>query len=266
VPVFRGFTKLISFLRFLRNLVSPNVDRRLMALKVIAERLLPDFRLTWPQMDWWRDPGFNAYLERFDERGGFNTHRRWMLWQLLRLIRDVPGDTAECGVYEGSSSWLICSAIAGSDRTHHLFDSFEGLSTPQVEDGSYWNAGALAAGEQLVARNLAPFASCLAFHKGWIPDRFGDVTDSVFAFIHVDVDLHQPTSDALRFFYPRLSAGGVLVCDDYGCTTCPGATEAIDRFLSDKPEKMISLDAGGGFLIKGKPAAAPTSLAVPHRN
>ena len=43
---------------------------------------------------------------------------------------------------------------------------------------------------------------------------------------------------------PRSRA--VLLCDDYACTTCPGATEAIDRFLGDKPEKMVSLDAGGG--------------------
>ena len=45
------------------------------------------------------------------------------------------------------------------------------------------------------------------------------------------------------------------LCDDYGGTTCPEATEVIDGFLAGKPEKMISLDAGGGFLIKGVPAA-----------
>jgi O-methyltransferase len=32
--------------------------------------------------------------------------------------------------------------------------------------------------------------------------------------------------------------------------TCPGATKAVDDFLSDKPEKMIVLPCGGGFLIK----------------
>jgi hypothetical protein len=33
------------------------------------------------------------------------------------------------------------------------------------------------------------------------------------------------------------------LCDDYGGTTCPEATEAIDGFLAGKPEKMIGLDA-----------------------
>ena len=114
-------------------------------------------------------------------------------------------------------------------------------------------AGARA---DVVAKNLAPFASFLSFHKGWIPDRFQDVADDRFAFVHVDVDLRQPTIDSVTFFHSRLSPGGILLCDDYGCSTCPGATQSINAFLADKPEKMISLDAGGGFFIKGKSTAA----------
>ena len=237
--------------RFLRNVASQNRDRRLSALEQIANLLIPDYRLTWHQTAWWEDENFNAYLDRFGERRGFNSHRRWTLWQLLRLIAAIPGDTAECGVYEGSSSWLICSAVAKSGRMHHLFDSFEGLSTPMSEDGSYWSAGSLAASEDDVRRNLAPFAEQLLFHKGWIPNRFSDVETKKFAFVHIDVDLFEPTRDSVEFFYSRLSPGGILVCDDYGCTTCPGATKAIDDFLADKPEGMLALDAGGGFLIKG---------------
>lgn len=252
---------MIGFARFLRNFVSRNRDRRLSALKMVADRLIPDYRLTWHQMDWWHDAKFNAYLDRFDERDVFNTHRRWMLWQLLRLVVDVPGDTAECGVFQGSSSWLVCSAMQGTGRTHHLFDSFEGLSPPEPQDGTYWSAGSLAAGEEIVARKLEPFAEMLEFHKGWIPDRFPDVKEKAFAFVHVDVDLQQPTLDSVEFFYPRLSAGGILICDDYGCSTCPGATQAIDTFLADKAEKMLSLDAGGGFFIKGI-ATAPAGEPV----
>ena len=263
MPVSNRQTPMISVARFLRNVASPNPDRRLSALGIVANWLLPDYRLTWHQMDWWKDQQFNEYLNRFNERGGFNTHRRWMLWQLLRLISDVPGDTAECGVFEGSSSWLICTAVRSKDRRHHLFDSFEGLSSPDPEDGQYWRSGALAAGEDLVARNLAGFESMLVFHKGWIPERFDEVQNEQFAFVHIDVDLRQPTIDSVEFFYPRLSTGGILLCDDYGCTTCPGATQAIDRFLVGKPEKMISLDGGGGFLIKGKSTAEQHSPLVP---
>jgi O-methyltransferase len=249
-------------MRLVRRKGWSDVNARVAILRGIANWLLPDYRLTWPQMGWWHDADFNAYLERFDERRGFNTHRRWTLWQLVRLVTAVEGDTAECGVFRGASSWLICAATEGNGRKHHLFDSFEGLSEPEAVDGGHWKAGALAAGEDLVRDNLRPFADRLTLHKGWIPDRFRDVEDGKFAFVHVDVDLRQPTVDSLEFFYPRLSPGAVFLCDDYGCTTCPGATEVIDQFLNDKPEKMVSLDAGGGFFIKGIPtAAAATAVA-----
>ncbi len=50
-------------------------------------------------VEWWSDPEFNAYLDRFEERRGNNTQRRWMLWQLARLTDRVEGHTAECGVF-----------------------------------------------------------------------------------------------------------------------------------------------------------------------
>jgi len=247
--------------RFLRNVASPNRERRLFALKMIADKLIPDFRLTWHQIDWWRDPDFNAYLDHFNERGGFNTHRKWTLWQLLRLTAQVDGETAECGVYLGASSWLICAGTQDRTGNHHLFDSFEGLSTPSVEDGTYWKRGALAVPEDTVRKNLAQFEDRLVFHKGWIPEHFPKVSNKKFRFVHIDVDLFHPTFDSVEFFYSRLSPGGILLCDDYGFSSCPGATAAVNKFLADKPEKMIMLDAGGGFLIKGTEVITYNSIS-----
>ena len=75
-----------------------------------------------------------------------------------------------------------------------------------------------------------------------------------------NVDLEQPTSDSIEFFYFRLEPGGILLCDDYGHATCPGATAAADSFLATRPEKMISLGTGGGFLIKGLTCAEEADL------
>lgn len=245
--------------RFVRNVVSRSPDRRLSALKTVGDWLLTDYRMSWPQLDWWQDSDFNAYLDRFEERRSFNTQRKWMLWQLLRLTAHVEGDTAECGVFEGASSWLICAANQhrSGNPIHHVFDSFEGLSGPGEKDGTYWKPGTYATAEHVVAGNLQPFAGRFELHKGWIPDRFPAVADRRFSFVHVDVDLYQPTLDCMRFFYDRLSAGGILLCDDYGWSTCPGATQAVDEFLRDKPEKMIALDGGGGFFMKSVQTGAP---------
>ena len=62
--------------------------------------------------------------------------------------------------------------------------------------------------------NLEKYASRVVFHPGWIPDKFADVGEKKFCFVHIDVDLYEPTRDALALFGQRLAPGGILICDD----------------------------------------------------
>jgi hypothetical protein len=75
------------------------------------------------------------------------------------------------------------------------------------------------------------------------------VADITFSFVHLDVDLYQPTHDSLAFFYPRMVTGGIIVCDDYGFDSCPGAKKALDDFFRDK-EEIINVPTGQAFVIK----------------
>jgi len=68
-------------------------------LRLLARKLLLEYRFKWPQKTWWQSDLFNAYLDRIDERSGNNSDRRWMVSQLLRLVAEVPGDTEEVGCY-----------------------------------------------------------------------------------------------------------------------------------------------------------------------
>ena len=235
---------------------------RFKLLRKIGKVVFPRYRFKWPQLDWWNNNQFNAYLMRFDEIKGANTDRRWMLYQLLRLVDTVPGDTAECGVYKGASSWLICKVNQFSkiqQRTHYMFDSFQGLSQPGDDDGSHWAEGDLSYGIEKVQNNLKDL-SAYSLHPGWIPDRFKDVENKRFCFVHIDVDLYEPTRDSIVFFYPRMSSGGIIVCDDYSYSSCPGATKAVDEYLADKPEKMIAMPCGGGFFMKGWATAGAAAI------
>lgn len=247
--------RMLEYLDLLIFGFNGNQDTAFNLLTKIGKRIMPRYRFAYPHMVWWDDSNLNEILLRFGELEGFNTHRKFALWQLLRLVSSIEGDTAECGVYKGASSFLMLSANRNSKfkKSHHIFDSFEGLSEPGRHDGKYWSKGDLSVSEQLVIEMLKPFVANKDYfcYKGWIPSRFNDVIDVKFSFVHVDVDLYQPTLDSIVFFYDKIVPGGVFLCDDYGFTTCPGATKAIDEFLSDKIEKMIFLPNGGGFFIKG---------------
>jgi O-methyltransferase len=237
----------------LRMLCQRDPLLRFFLLQKIGAWLVPKYRFNWPQLAWWDDRSFNAYLERFDELKTNNADRHWMLAQLLCLVTEVPGDTAECGVFKGASSFLICEANRNSNirRVHHAFDSFAGLSEPSLTDGNFWSAGDLACPLDVALANLAEFGEdAIQFHQGWIPTRFLEIEDQRFSFVHIDVDLYKPTMDSLSFFYPRMEPGGIICCDDYGFTTCPGATEAFDKYLKNNPESMIALSCCGGFLLR----------------
>jgi hypothetical protein len=237
---------------------------RFKLLVKLGSFLYPQYSFKWPQLNWVEDRCFNTYLKKFGENRGHNKGRRWMLQQLMRLIDTVPGDTAECGVFEGAGSYLICRANAASlkfKRWHHIFDSFEGLSPPAAVDGTHWQQGDMTRSEEIVRLNLAEF-SALQLYKGWIPKRFTEVADKRFAFVHIDVDLYQPTLDSLSFFYERMNPGGIILCDDYGFLTCPGANQAVSGYLSGKPEAMVALPDGGGFLIKGLSTSRHGSLQI----
>ena len=251
----------------MKRINTRNSIARFNLLRLAGRILAPNYRFKWPQMEWWDEPGFNHFLVKFNEIAGLNTDRRWMLYQLMRLAKNVPGDTAECGVYAGAGSYIMCKVNqedSGTNRLHHIFDSFEGLSSPSELDGKHWREGDLSCSHNTVVDNLLEFPN-VKIHKGWIPQGFAEVERDLFCFVHIDVDLYQPTRDSIEFFYPRVNAGGLILCDDYGFTSCPGATKAIDEFFQDKKEKMISLSEGGGFVIKGIETASRSAF-LPEGN
>ena len=102
-----------------------------------------------------------------------------------------------------------------------------------------------------VQNNLREMATHIVYHKGWIPEGFDKNAQDVFSFVHIDVDLHQPTLDSLAYFYPRMSRHGVILCDDYGFETCPGARKAFDDFFKATGDVVLHLPTGQGMVICG---------------
>jgi O-methyltransferase len=250
---------------FSRFRLARNTGLRFTALRVIAAILCPSYRMRYNTLDWMANEAFNRYLQLIGESSGLksiNAGRHLMIQQLLRLTEKVPGDTVECGVFRGASSYLICSFISRSAlaKSHHMFDSFEGLSAPTPHDGAHWRENDLNVEFGETAQRLSQFKNA-HYYKGWIPDRFGEVVDRKFSFLHIDVDLYEPTRDRISIFYPRINACAEKVCEEYGSSPCPGPTKAMDEYLQDKPEKMVMLSDGGGFLVKGIPTSDSYSAA-----
>jgi hypothetical protein len=222
-----------------RHYLLYSIQRQLMPKFVIADhgRVILD------------DESFRTVFEKFSDENWTSFERKWNLKELLRLTDGVAGHFAECGVFRGGSAYLMCELAANTNRQVHLFDSFEGLSEPNESEQGHWSPGDLSVSEEAVKENLSEF-DCFKTFKGWIPDAFPQVADHQYSFLHVDVDLEQPTRDSIEFFYPRMDPGAVILLDDHGSAMCPGARKAALDFFGNQGEKVLDLATGQGLVIK----------------
>lgn len=197
--------------------------------------------------------------------------RSLMLLSIVDSIVEsgMRGNFAECGCYKGHSSFAIASILKRKKFKEHfyIFDSFEGLSEPDEQDldeSGRDNGGPklrdLLAGDALRFKGdydqylkVMNEFEFLDVKKGWIPERFCEVDDREFAFVHIDVDVYQPTLDSLQFFYQRLQVGGFIVIDDYARPFWPGCDLAVKEFLRAIPKneyRFIEIPMGGAIITR----------------
>jgi len=204
---------------------------------------------------------YNLALEKTQMTNTDNLLRRQRHYTLNYLLKQISanlGNIAECGCWRGLSAYQIATHLKNVQfkNKFYLFDSFEGLSEFQNVDIPYEGFEDIekrrkefACSLEIVKNNLKEF-DFIEYKKGWIPTRFQEVDREKFIFVHIDVDLHQPTKDSLEFFYNRTLKNGIIVFDDYGYVSFPGAKKAVDDFLEDKKDFFLSLPSGQAFLIK----------------
>ncbi len=215
------------------------------------------------EMSLYRDAMNASFSTNYDNP--YKQLRFYSLQNVLKniLINKVKGDIAECGVWKGHSAFIQAKMLeeAHSNKKFYIFDSFEGgLSDKSIKDKNMRyelikeqiraEKMSFASDENQVKKSLSIFNN-IYYYKGWIPERFSEVSDINFCFVHIDVDLYQPTLDSLMFFYPRLAKGGAIVVDDYAISQFPGSRKAVDEFLnSNKHSLFYKVPFGSCFIIK----------------
>jgi hypothetical protein len=225
---------------------------------------------------WQEDEFYRGLLQDGLTREGlqekFRTQRFYHLLQAFQSTFDLEGETAEAGCLFGLSTFLMCGYEKARTPTftcagHHLFDSFMGLSYPDSQDlqRSVPNplmgklaeerkraAGRWPEGQSFLARTKRVLADYpdLTYNVGWIPDVFIGIPQRRYRFVHVDVDLYMPTKASLEFFFPQMVPNGVIVVDDYGFTSWPGAKQAVDELCVAWRVRLISLTTGNAILLK----------------
>ena len=201
---------------------------------------------------WLGHPDFQAIYEGAKRYTVVSPDRCYILISLARYASRLAGDFAECGVYKGGTALLLARVLGNeANKRLYLFDSFRGLPKVDREKDPWFSEGQYCAESvEAVEELLRDFLSKIDIRCGWIPETFRGLEENHYAFVHLDVDLYQSTLDCCRYFYPRLSAGGVLLFDEYAFAPARGEKDAVDEFFADKPESPITLPTGQAMVLK----------------
>lgn len=172
------------------------------------------------------------HAEILDVRGA-------VLSLLVTRLRDIPGDLAELGVYQGAFASRINRMFP--ERTLYLFDTFQGFDSRDLEMERGYSGAA--------AGDFSDTSLSVVLSKMVIPDRviprkgyFPETAEGLetrFALVSLDVDLYEPTLQGLRYFYPRLSSGGVILLHDYHNARFAGVRAAVEQYEREKGRILL---------------------------
>jgi O-methyltransferase len=198
---------------------------------------------------WNENEQFNNIWAQLDGITIVDKVRCFMIFQLACQASKIAGDIAEVGVYKGGTAKLLGKIFESSSKTIHLFDTFSGMPSTDpkkdlVKEGDFGDTSL-----ESVKQYLGDFENILLY-QGLFPETAKSIENKSFCLVHVDVDIYRSVMDCCDFFYQRLVRGGIIIFDDYGYITCPGAKKAIDEFFLRKPEYPCYLPTGQCLAIK----------------
>ena len=232
-----------------------------------------DKLMTWGKsVAFLNDPDFSAAYQRGMNSGhhigrvpGSTTdiHIEWRVHVLLWAAwhaRHLPGDFVECGVNTGICSLAVCEYLDFNslNKSFWLFDTFAGIPIDQVTEREK-KLGRLEENKMMYSdcyatalHNFSPYPKAHLI-RGKVPETLHDVDIDAVCYLSIDMNIVEPEIAAIEFFWDKLSAGALVILDDYGGTSYVAQHEAMNAFAASKNVKICELPTGQGLLIK--PAA-----------
>lgn len=178
-----------------------------------------------------------------------------LTWAAENGLR-VPGDFVECGVEKGFAAHVILDYLQFSnlsDRRFFLLDSWSGVDlanlTPEEKvlvDGSFNDA--FSGFFDSVQESFIDFPNVVLV-RGFIPTTLSEVKTNEVAFLHIDLNSVRPEVEAMKFFWPKMSKGAIIILDDYNQPGRDLQRVAMDKLGLELGYKVLSLPTGQGLVV-----------------
>ena len=169
----------------------------------------------------------------------------------------IPGSIVECGVWKGGSMMAAATTLLRLDerRDLYLYDTFEGMTEPTVDDvdfrgnaaadllrqqprsvDSIWAVAPVEGVRQALATTGYP-ESLVHYVQGPVEETIPRTVPGQISLLRLDTDWYESTRHELEHLYPLLAPGGVLIVDDYGHYV--GSQKATDEYFAEHPEPVL---------------------------
>jgi len=172
---------------------------------------------------------------------------------LFTLSGLAKGNIIEIGCYLGYSSILMASAFGKLERKLYAIDLFnreKGWKGGGTDTWIYRDFSQREFAEKVVAESgLQDSIEILQGPSGEVVNQLTDVSDVGMIFIDGDHS-HDGCMADLLSYAPLISAGGILVMDDYAGRNHPGVKSAVDEYLTKHPEFQTMFLIGQMLVLK----------------
>ncbi len=164
--------------------------------------------------------------------------------ELQRVIdSNIAGDVVEMGCYVGTTSVFIDKELMKTDKQFYVYDSFEGLPEKSANDnsaiGGQFKAGELIASKKQFISNMRKAGVPMPIiKKAWFSDLVANDIPKKISFAFIDGDYYSSINESFKAIEKSISSGTVIIVDDYGNDSLPGARRAVDEWLSKHPAKL----------------------------
>ncbi len=185
-------------------------------------------------------------------------YRTYICCWAAEMASKLPGDFVECGVNTGIYSLAICQYLDFNalGKRFLLFDTFAGipeaqrLPTESLELIRHQNQFYSECYE-IACRNFAAYPSAVLV-RGMVPDTLRSVDIRDVAYLSIDMNLTYPELEALKYFWPKLVTGGLVVLDDFAWHGHDEQRKALSDFAASVGYPILTLPTGQGLLIKSR--------------
>src|SRR3989344_1691547 len=177
-------------------------------------------------------------------------------YELFKMVKDLPGEIIECGVFKGSSLMRFVTFRnlfeKGNLRKVVGFDAFGKFPETNFEEDKVMRQKFIDdSGEEGIdveqlydILDRKKIRTNVELIKGnvckTVPEYVLKNPDLKISLLNIDTDIYEPAKVILEKLWPKIVKGGVLILDDYG--VFPGETKAVDEYFKGQNIEIKKFD------------------------